>query len=153
MQRMRSVVTSSTTATYPTLKRRLRSTTARIGSAFTAYYAFMSPQAGVSAAVGTLASLVYMQSLIKTVDSVEDPSHVQKQLFVPIATALVENFWNAHVPDFQLNYGVTTVCFLSYQLALMTLLYDVVRHMLLDGTDQGSDGELGQDVHQDQPEV
>jgi hypothetical protein len=79
-----------------------------------------------------VSSLAYISLLAKRVDAIEVPSPFQKQLFAPVGTAVFETMWN-HAPfAFDFDYGATFVGFLAYKFALLVVLYEEIRKMILD---------------------
>tara|TARA_R100001198_G_C5024349_1_gene93297 strand:- start:147 stop:455 length:309 start_codon:yes stop_codon:yes gene_type:complete len=72
-----------------------------------------------------------MDLLSQHVDSIEKSS-VQKQIFVPISTAIFETMWNNAPFAFDFDYGSTFVGFLAYKFALISVLYDTVKEMMLE---------------------
>ena len=70
----------------------------------------------------------------KHVDEIENASF-QKQILVPVGAAIFERMWN-HAPfSFDFDYGATFIGFLAYKFALTNVLYDVVREMLIEDSD------------------
>ena len=126
---------------YDKLKRKINKTTLGYGTALTsAYFITHGAEEGVSAALGVASSIGYINLLSKHVDNIEK-SPIQKQLLVPIGTAVFETMWN-HAPfGFDFDYGATLLGFLAYKFALLTVLYDVVRDMMLS--------DIRDDVHED----
>jgi hypothetical protein len=80
-------------------------------------------------------SLAYIGLLTNTVDNIENPSPFQKQLLVPVGTAIFETMWNNAPFGFDFDYGATLMGFLAYKVALLTVVYEEVRKMLLSSDD------------------
>lgn len=120
---------------YEKLKTSLRRSTVGYGTAIaSSYFITQGAAEGVSATIGAVASLTYLNTLSKHVDEIEN-SPFQKQILVPVGTAIFESMWN-HAPfSFDFDYGATFIGFLAYKFALTNVLYDVVRHMLLTDSD------------------
>lgn len=120
---------------YEQLKFKINKTTFTYGTALTStYFITQGAEEGVSAALGVISSLGYINLLSRHVDTIEKPAF-QTQLFVPIGTALFETMWN-HAPfAFDFDYGATLWGFLAYKVALLTVVYEVVRDMLLSSID------------------
>lgn len=117
---------------YNKLKTRLKKSTFGYGSAISlSYFITQGAEKGVSSTVGAMASYVYMDLLSQHVDSIEKSS-VQKQIFVPISTAIFETMWNNAPFAFDFDYGSTFVGFLAYKFALISVLYDTVKEMMLE---------------------
>ena len=117
---------------YNKLKTRLKKSTFGYGSAISlSYFITQGAEKGVSSTVGAVASYVYMDLLSQHVDSIEKSS-VQKQIFVPISTAIFETMWNNAPFAFDFDYGSTFVGFLAYKFALISVLYDTVKEMMLE---------------------
>ena len=116
---------------YKKLKQRINITTLSYGATVTTgYFITQGAEQGVSSTVGVITSLVYMGLLDKHVDNIENGSF-QKQLLAPVGAAVFETMWN-HAPfAFDFDYGATLMGFLAYKFALLTVLYDVVRDMLI----------------------
>jgi hypothetical protein len=126
---------------YEKLKRKINKTTLGYGTALTStYFITQGAEQGVSAALGVASSLAYISLLSNHVDNIENSS-IQKQLLVPICTAVFETMWN-HAPfGFDFDYGATLIGFLAYKVALLTVLYDVVKDMILS--------DITNDVYED----
>jgi|SRR5210317_2008811 hypothetical protein len=104
---------------YPTIKKKLRKNTLVLSSVFTTYYGITIGEPGVvSAIVGGGASLTYIELLSKNVDTLD---FSKSAILVPLAVALMEKA----IP-YDFNYEATLVTFLSYQFAVLSLLYDEV---------------------------
>ena len=117
---------------YEKLKRRINQTTLGYGTAITSmYFITHGAEEGVSATLGVVSSLVYISLLAKRVDTIETSSPFQKQLFAPVGTAVFETMWN-HAPfAFDFDYGATFVGFLAYKFALLVVLYEEIRKMII----------------------
>ena len=116
---------------YDKLKMRLKKSTFGYGSAISlSYFITQGAEKGVSSTIGSVASYVYMDLLSQHVDSIEKSS-VQKQIFVPISTAIFETMWNNAPFAFDFDYGATFVGFLAYMFGLISVLYDTVKEMML----------------------
>ena len=107
-------------SSYPTLKKKLRKNTVVLSGVFTAYYGITSGESGVvSSLVGAGASLVYLELLSKNVETLD---FSKSAVLIPVAVALMEK-----VAPYDFNYEATLVTFLSYQFAVLTLLYDEIK--------------------------
>ena len=131
------------TADYEKLKTKLRNSTTGYGTAIVAsYFITQGAAEGVSATVGVASSLAYLSSLTKYVDELES-SPLQAQILIPVGTAIFESMWNNAPFSFDFDYGATFVGFLAYKFALMSVLYETVRDMIIrDGSDVYSDKEV-----------
>ena len=120
---------------YDKLKTKLRRSTIGYGTAIaSSYFITQGASEGVSATLGAVTSLTYLNTLSKHVDEIEN-SPFQKQILVPVGAAIFESMWN-HAPfSFDFDYGATFVGFLAYKFALTNVLYDVVREMLIEDSD------------------
>ena len=118
---------------YEKLKRRIHQTTLGYGTAITsAYFITQGAEHGVSATLGVVSSLAYINLLGRRVDEIENSSPFQKQLLAPVGTAIFETMWN-HAPfAFDFDYGATFVGFLAYKFALLVVLYEEIRKMIID---------------------
>ena len=118
--------------TYPKLKTKLKKTTIVYGAGIsTSILLAKGIEPGVSASLGSLSSYGYLYLLQGYVDNFE--TSTQKQLLIPLATALFEKVWNmGH--DFQFDYGYTLMGFLAYKFALTSLLYETIIDIWLDGS-------------------
>src|SRR6056300_699362 len=104
--------------------------TVAYGGALTSmYFITQGAEQGVSSTIGVATSLAYISLLENHVDNIEKSSF-QKQLLAPIGTAVFETVWNSAPFDF--DYGATFVGFLAYKVALLSVVYDEVRRMLID---------------------
>ena len=81
-----------------------------------------------------MASYTYMNLLSDHVDNIER-STFQKQMFVPVSTAAFEMAWNNAPFAFDFDYGATFVGFLAYKFALTSVLYEVIRDMIIRDSD------------------
>ena len=110
---------------YPTLKNKLRKNTLALNGVFTTYYACTGGEpAAVSALIGAAASMAYLSVLSRNVETLD---FTKSGVLVPLAVALVEK-----VAPYDFSYEATLVTFLSYQFAVVSLLYDEVRDIMLD---------------------
>src|SRR6056300_1402089 len=118
---------------YEKLKTKIRRTTLGYGTALSSvYFITHGAEEGVSATLGVASSLAYIGLLTKSVDNIENPSPFQKQLLVPVGTAIFETMWNNAPFGFDFDYGATFVGFLAYKVALLNIVYDEVRKMIID---------------------
>ena len=85
---------------------------------------------GVSAALGAIASYAYVSLLSDRVDKLEN-STIQKEFLAPLGAAAFEVSWNNAPFAFDFDYGSTFVGFLAYKFALSTVLYQIVREMMI----------------------
>jgi hypothetical protein len=116
---------------YAHLKKTLKNSTAAYGSALSAsYFITQGADQGVSAMLGAVASYAYVSLLSDRVDKFEN-STVQKEFFAPLGAAAFEVSWNNAPFAFDFDYGATFVGFLSYKFALSTVLYQIVREMMI----------------------
>ena len=125
---------------YEKLKTKINRTTISYGATLTsAYFITQGAAEGVSATLGVVSSVAYINLLSHQVDNIEKSSRFQKQLLVPVGTAIFETVWN-HAPfGFDFDYGATLMGFLAYKVALFTVVYDEVRKMLLDVAADGKE--------------
>ena len=132
-------VVPKTSGEYRRLKKSLRNSTAGYGSAIaTSYFITQGAEMGVSATLGGLASYAYISLLEDHVDNIEN-SPFQKQFLAPISTAAFEMTWNNAPFAFDFDYGATFVGFLAYKFALTTVLYEMVREMLISDSSSSYD--------------
>ena len=122
---------------YEKLKTKINRTTLGYGTALTSmYFITQGASQGVSATLGVVSSLAYIGLLTQSVDNIEKSSPFQKQLLVPVGTAIFETMWN-HAPfAFDFDYGATLMGFLAYKVALLTVLYEEVRKMILENKEK-----------------
>jgi len=121
---------------YEKLKRKINRTTFAYGTALTStYFITQGASEGVSTALGVASSLGYIGLLTQRVDNIENSSPFQKQLLVPVGTAIFETMWNNAPFGFDFDYGATLMGFLAYKVALLTVVYEEVRKMLLSSDD------------------
>jgi len=125
------VKASAPKSDYEKLKTKINRTTFAYGTALTStYFITQGAPEGVSAALGVATSLSYISLLQNHVDNIEK-SPFQKQLLPPIGAAIFETMWNNAPFGFDFDYGATLVGFLAYKLALLTVIYEEVAHMLI----------------------
>ena len=116
---------------YQKLKSKINKTTLGYGTALTTtYFITQGADEGVSAALGVASSLGYINLLSNRVDNIDKPSF-QTQLLVPVGTAIFETMWNNAPFGFDFDYGATLMGFLAYKVALLTVIYEEVRKMLI----------------------
>ena len=121
---------------YEKLKTKINRTTLGYGTALTSsYFIAYGAEEGVSATLGVVSSLGYIGLLARNVDNIENYSPFQKQLLVPVGTAVFETMWNNAPFGFDFDYGATLMGFLVYKAALLTVVYEEVRKMLLSTDD------------------
>ena len=133
---MTFTIASSNLVGYTNLKKSLKKTTAGCGSALSAsYFITQGADQGVSAALGALTSYAYISLLSDRVDKFEK-SAIQKEFIAPISAAAFEVSWN-HAPfAFDFDYGATFVGFLAYKFALTSVLYETVRTMMINDSQE-----------------
>ena len=132
-------VVPKTSGEYRRLKKSLRNSTAGYGSALaTSYFITQGAEMGVSATLGGIASYAYISLLEDHVDNIEN-SPLQKQFLAPISAAAFEMAWNNAPFAFDFDYGATFVGFLAYKFALTTVLYEMVRDMLISDSSSSYD--------------
>jgi hypothetical protein len=125
---------------YEKLKSKINQTTLGYGTTLVStYFITQGAAEGVSATVGVASSLAYISLLTRQVDNIEKSSPFQKQLLVPVGTAIFETMWNNAPFGFDFDYGATLMGFLAYKFALLTVVYDEVRRMLLDFATDGKE--------------
>lgn len=126
-----TMITCCKSSTYVKLKRNLRRNTLLAGTTLVACNTVTGDVlAGVSTAIGVAASCAYLNLLIYHVDHIENSDSIQKHIAIPVGVAIFESWWNHNFPDYTLNQGDTLIGFLSYQFALMTILYETISEML-----------------------
>lgn len=126
---------------YEKLKTKLRSSTAAYGGAIAAsYFITQGASEGVSATLGAVTSLTYLNSLTRFVDDIEN-SPLQTQILIPVGTVIFESFWNNAPFSFDFDYGATFVGFLAYKFALTNVIFDMVRDMMIRDADEIYDTE------------
>jgi len=122
---------------YDKLKKRINRMTVAYGGALTSmYFITQGAEQGVSSTVGVATSLAYIALLERHVDNIEKSSF-QKQLLAPLGTAVFESMWNSAPFAFDFDYGATFVGFLAYKVALLSVVYDEVRKMLVSVDEEG----------------
>ena len=132
-------VVPKTSGEYRRLKKSLRNSTAGYGSALATYYFItQGAEMSVCATLGGLASYAYISLLEDHVDNIEN-SPFQKQFLAPISAAAFEMAWNNAPFAFDFDYGATFVGFLAYKFALTTVLYEMVREMLISDSSSSYD--------------
>lgn len=125
------IVTCKTSSPYPKLKTKLRRNTLLAGVTLVACNTITGDTLeGISTGIGVATSYAYLDLLIKHVDNIEKSDSIQKQMIIPVGVAVFEQWWNHNFPNYHLNQGDTLVGFLSYQVALMTILYETISEML-----------------------
>lgn len=124
---------------YQKLKCKIYKTTLGYGATLSSVYFITHGAAeGVSSALGVASSLGYIGLLSGRVDNIDKPSEFmwrQTQFVVPISTAIFETMWNDAPFAFDFDYGATLMGFLAYKAALLTVLYEEVRKMLITSED------------------
>jgi len=127
---------------YQKLKCKIYKTTLGYGATLSSVYFITHGAAeGVSSALGVASSLGYIGLLSGRVDNIDKPSEFmwrQTQFVVPIGTAIFETMWNSAPFAFDFDYGATLMGFLAYKVALLTVLYEEVRKMLITPEDDVS---------------
>ena len=127
---------------YQKLKCKIYKTTLGYGATLSSVYFITHGAAeGVSSALGVASSLGYIGLLSGRVDNIDKPSEFmwrQTQFVVPIGTAIFETMWNSAPFAFDFDYGATLMGFLAYKVALLTVLYEEVRKMLITSEDDDS---------------
>ena len=68
-------------------------------------------------------------------NNIDKSSPFQKQLLAPVGTAIFETMWNNAPFAFDFDYGATLMGFLAYKVALLTVVYEEVRKMLITSED------------------
>jgi hypothetical protein len=127
---------------YENLKKTLKRSTAGYGTVLSAsYFITRGADQGVSAALGAVASYAYVILLSDRVDKFEK-SAIQKEFLAPLGTAAFEVSWNNAPFAFDFDYGATFVGFLAYKFALSTVLYEIIRKMMIE------DGEAVYDTEE-----
>jgi len=138
---------------YAHLKKTLKNSTAAYGSALSAsYFITQGADQGVSAMLGAVASYAYVSLLSDRVDKFEN-STIQKEFFAPLGAAAFEVSWNNAPFAFDFDYGATFVGFLAYKFALSTVLYQIVREMMIGDGEAFYDTEkkVYNDLSEDEP--
>ena len=127
---------------YQKLKCKIYKTTVGYGATLSSvYFITHGAAAGVSSALGVASSLGYIGLLSGRVDNIDKPSEFmwrQTQFVVPIGTAIFETMWNSAPFAFDFDYGATLMGFLAYKVALLAVLYEEVRKMLITPEDDDS---------------
>ena len=116
---------------YKRLKSTLKRSTAAYGTALAAtHFITQGAEQGVSATLGAAASYAYISLLSDRVDKLEKSSF-QKEFIAPLSAAAFEVSWNNAPFAFDFDYGATFVGFLAYKFAISTVLYEIVRDMMI----------------------
>ena len=124
-------IVCKTPTTYSSLKKRIKQSTFQYGFALTSgYFVCKGAEEGVSAMLGTVSSMVYLNTLTKRVDNIETASPFPHELLIPVGAFMFEAVWNQAPFAFDFDYTATLLGFLVYKGALLNLLYDVVVEML-----------------------
>jgi len=140
-------VAKPVTGEYRRLKKNLKNSTAGYGTALaTSYFITQGADQGVSAVVGALASYAYVSLLSDRVDNIETATF-QKEFLAPLSAAAFEVSWNNAPFAFDFDYGATFVGFLAYKFALSTVLYQIVREMMIG--DSGTSYDTEEKVYND----
>jgi hypothetical protein len=128
--------TNKSKTDYEKLKTKINRTTLGYGTALTSvYFITNGAEEGVSATLGVASSLAYIGLLTQQVDNIEKSPLFPKQLLVPLGTAIFETVWNSAPFAFNFDYGATLMGFLAYKAALLAVLYDEIRNMILSTND------------------
>ena len=117
---------------YPQLKKQLCSNTIKTGIVLSSYY-FCNEgfDKGISMSIGATASSLYMYLLCNYVDKItEKPSNFQ--LLVPLGYNMLEYIINTSQDQVHLDFLTTFVGFMSYKIAIFTILIDEVSIMIKD---------------------
>ena len=132
LQPFKKIIRAQNNDEYVKLKRKLTQTPAIYGTSLTmSYFIGQGMEAGISYGVGLGTSLAYLDTLYSKVDNIEKGTMEMPILF-PICLAMGEGLWN-HTPiPFEFDYGATLFGFLTYKIALLSILYDNIREMLLE---------------------
>ena len=132
LQPFKKIIRAQNNDEYVKLKRKLTQTTAIYGTSLTmSYFIGQGMEAGISYGVGLGTSLAYLDTLYSKVDNIEKGTMEMPILF-PICLAMGEGLWN-HTPiPFEFDYGATLFGVLTYKIALLSILYDNIREMLLE---------------------
>jgi len=116
---------------YPQLKKQLCSNTIKTGIVLSSYYFFNDFDKGLSMTIGATASTIYIYSLCNYVDKItEKPSNFQ--LLVPLGTNMLEYIINTSQDQVHLDYLTTFIGFMSYKIAILTVLLDEISIMIKD---------------------
>jgi hypothetical protein len=120
---------------YKRLKRTFKNSTAGYGAALsTSLFMTQGAEAGVSCLVGSVASYAYVSMLCDRVDTFEKTT-LQKEFLAPLGTAFFEVVWNDGPFAFDFSYPSTFVGFLAYKFALLSVLFETVRDMMMDNSE------------------
>ncbi len=130
------------TTEYTRLKTTLKKSTAGYGAMLSAsYFITQGADQGVSTMLGATASYAYVTLLSDRVDKFEK-SAFQTEFLAPLGAAAFEMVWNDTPFAFDFDYGATFVGFLAYKFALSTVLYQIIRDMMI------GDGEAFYDTEE-----
>jgi len=126
---------------YPQLKKQLCSNTIKTGLVLSSYYFYNEGfDKGISMSIGATASTLYMYLLCNYVDKItEKPSNFQ--LLVPFGANMLEYIINASQDQVHLDYLTTFIGFVSYKIAILTVLFDEVSIMIKDDLIELNDAE------------
>lgn len=126
---------------YPQLKKQLCSNTIKTGIVLSSYYFFNDFDKGLSMTIGATASTIYIYSLCNYVDKItEKPSNFQ--LLVPLGTNMLEYIINTSQDQVHLDYLTTFIGFVSYKMAILTVLLDEISIMIKDDLDEQNNAKM-----------
>lgn len=131
----RPIICASKNLEYTKLKKTITKTTIIYGSTLTmSYFIGQGPESGISYALGLGASVSYLNTLYSRVDNIEKTG-LEMPILFPLSLALTETAWN-HTPiPFKFDYEATLFGFLTYKLALLTILFNEVQKILANSQD------------------
>lgn len=142
-------ITNRSIPEYDKLKTSLKNSTAAYGAAISAsYFITQGADVGVSATIGAIASYTYMNLLSDHVDNIEK-STIQKQMFVPVSTAIFEVLWNNAPFAFDFDYGATFIGFLAYKFALTYVLFETIRDIIIEDNTTTSEPREWETIDED----
>jgi hypothetical protein len=142
-------ITNRSIPEYDKLKTSLKNSTAAYGAAISAsYFITQGADVGVSATIGAIASYTYMNLLSDHVDNIEK-STIQKQMFVPVSTAIFEVLWNNAPFAFDFDYGATFIGFLAYKFALTYVLFETIRDIIIEDNTIASEPREWETIDED----
>jgi hypothetical protein len=142
-------ITNRSIPEYDKLKTSLKNSTATYGAAISAtYFITQGADVGVSATIGAIASYTYMNLLSDHVDNIEK-STIQKQMFVPVSTAIFEVLWNNAPFAFDFDYGATFIGFLAYKFALTYVLFETIRDIIIEDNTIASEPREWETIDED----